>query len=131
MVFMKKNVTIMMMVVAGAMLMASCSLFEKENHLNVDESLLYGKWQEGTSQIYWRYLDDGSGVTWDEGEDISEEESNLTYTWTLRGDVLTHVFTGAQDNQAVPKVYTITEIDDSKMVWKDDYGLTKTLNKMQ
>jgi len=114
---------------AAALLTTSCSLFEKENHIHVDEGQLYGKWREGTTQIYWRYVSDGTGVTWDEGEDISEEESNLTYNWTVNGDVLTHVFPGAQDNQAVPKVYTITAIDASRMEWKDDYGMTKTLSR--
>lgn len=114
-----------------ALMMTACSLFDKEPHITVNESQLYGKWQEGSTQVYWRYAYDGTGVTWDEGEDIMEEESNLTYTWTVRGDVLTHVFTGAQDNQAVPKVYTITFIDDSRMEWKDDYGMTKTLTKLE
>lgn len=118
-------------VAALSMLMSSCFLFDKETHINVEEEQLYGKWQEGTTQVYWRYLSGGTGVTWDEGEDISEEESNLTYSWTVNGDVLTHVFTGAQDNQAVPKVYTITEMDENRMLWKDDYGLTKTLTRRE
>lgn len=112
------------------LLLSGCSLFEKETHITVEESQLYGKWREGTTLVYWRYVDDGTGVTWDEGEDVSEEESNLTYSWTVRGDVLTHVFSGAQGNQAVPKVYTITEIDENHMVWKDDYGMTKTLSRL-
>ena len=117
-------------VAAGLLLLSGCSLFEKETHITVEESQLYGKWREGTTLVYWRYVDDGTGVTWDEGEDVSEEESNLTYSWTVRGDVLTHVFSGAQGNQAVPKVYTITEIDENHMVWKDDYGMTKTLSRL-
>ena len=113
------------------MLMTSCFLFDKETHINVEPEQLYGKWQEGTTEVYWRYLSDSTGVTWDEGEEISEQESNLTYRWTVHGDVLTHVFTGAQGNQAVPKVYTITEINNSRMEWKDDYGMTKTLTKLE
>lgn len=119
-----------MPLVLMSMLVSGCSWFDKETHIHVDEDQLYGKWQEGTSQTYWRYLSGGEGVTWDESEGISEEESNLTYSWTLREDVLTHVFTGAQENQAVPKVYTITSIDNSSMEWKDDYGMTKTLVKV-
>lgn len=120
-----------MVVTLMSAMMSGCFLFDKETHINVDENQLYGKWQEGSTQVYWRYVSDGTGVTWDEGEDISEEESNLTYSWSVRGDVLTHVFTGIQENQAVPKVYTITEIDESHMLWKDDYGMTKTLTKLQ
>lgn len=120
----------MLMMAAGLLLLSGCSLFEKETHITVEEGQLYGKWREGATQVYWRYEEDGTGVTWDEGEDVHEEESNLTYTWTVRGDVLTHVFSGAQGNQAVPKVYTITEVDEGHMVWKDDYGMTKTLSKV-
>lgn len=111
--------------------MSGCFMFNNETHIVVDEEQLYGKWQEGSTQVYWRYLADSTGVTWDEGEDITEEESNLTFNWTVRGDVLTHVFSGSQGNQAVPKVYTITSIDESHMEWKDDYGMTKSLNKLE
>ena len=62
---------------------------------------------------------------------MTEEESNLTYTWTINGDVLTHVFTGAMANQAVPKVYTITAINDASMTWEDDYGMSYTLIKVR
>ena len=127
---MKKGVVLLLMA-ASSMLMTSCFLFDKETHITVEEEQLYGKWQEGATQVYWRYVEGGTGVTWDEGEDVSEEESNLTYSWTVRGDVLTHVFSGAQDNQAVPKVYTITAIDAGSMGWKDDYGMTKTLTKIE
>lgn len=113
-----------------SVLMSGCFGFNNETHITVDEEQLYGKWQEGSTQVFWRYNADNSGVTWDEGEDISEEESNLTYQWTVRGDVLTHVFSGAQGNQAVPKVYTITSIDENQMEWKDDYGMTKSLTKV-
>ena len=111
-----------------SVMMSACSLFEDENHITVDEEQLYGKWREGTSQIYWRYASTGQGVTWDESE-IEEQASNLTFVWSVNGDELLHVFTGDQENQAVPKKYTITEIDNSHMLWRDDYGLTKSLTK--
>lgn len=110
------------------LLLAGCH--EKETHITVEPEQVVGKWQYENTKEYWRYRSDFTGVTWDEGEDVSEEESNLTYEWTLSGDQLTHVFSGAQGNQAVPKVYTITEIDESRMVWKDDYGMTKVLLKV-
>lgn len=111
-----------------SVMMSACSLFEDENHITVDEEQLYGKWREGTSQVYWRYASTGQGVTWDESE-IEEQASNLTFVWSVNGDELLHVFTGDQENQAVPKKYTITEIDNSHMLWRDDYGLTKSLTK--
>ena len=101
-----------------------------ENHITVEPGQLVGCWQVTGTQEYWRYRSDYSGVTWDESEDISEEESNLTYTWTINGDELTHVFSGEMGNQAVPKVYTVTSISANAMEWKDIYGMTKTFNKV-
>ena len=103
------------------LLMTSC---KKENPVTIDASLLPGKWLHEGTEEYWRYYANGNGVTWDESEDISEEESNLTFQWTLSGDVLTHVFTGSSGNQAVPKVFYVNYINGSIMQWTDDYGST-------
>ncbi len=128
---MKKRYIILALVAAMTLVCTSCNLFGHEDtHLNVNPAMVQGKWIKNATQEYWRYNADETGVTWDESEDISEEESNLTFEWTLNGDVLTHVFRGEQGNQAVPKVYTITEIDASTMKWKDDYGMTYQLNKV-
>lgn len=109
-------------------MLASCG--GKDNHITVSDSQLEGLWQKNNSQEYWRYNASHTGVTWDESEDVSEEESNLTFTWSIAEDVLTHVFTGAMENQAVPKVYTIKEINGSYMKWEDDYGISYTLSKV-
>lgn len=125
---MKKNRFIMTFVMLAALLASGCH--EEETHINVDPAQLEGKWVKNGTQEYWRYVADNTGVTWDESEDVSEEESNLRFEWTINGDVLTHVFRGEQGNQAVPKVYTVTEIDASVMKWKDDYGMSYQLNKV-
>lgn len=109
--------------------MASCA--DDTTHITVSEEDLHGKWLKTATQEYWRYNADGTGVTWDESEDIAEEESNLTYFWTIKGDVLTHVFTGEMENQAVPKVYTVTSISSSDMTWKDDYGMSFSFTKVE
>ena len=110
-------------------LLSGCSLFEQDNHITVSEDQLYGCWVKSGTHEYWRYRDDGSGVTWDEDDDISEEESNLTFTWTVRGDELTHIFRGEGNNMYVPKIYTIKAISTSTMEWEDDYGIATTLVK--
>lgn len=117
------------MIMVMCALATSCSLFEHDNHISVKEDQIIGCWVKNGTQEYWRYLDSGNGVTWDEAEDVSEEESNLTFTWTLRDDELTHIFSGEMGNQAVPKVYTITEISSSHMKWEDDFGITHLLIK--
>ncbi|MBQ9417801.1 MAG: lipocalin family protein [Bacteroidales bacterium] len=128
-----KRATVRLAAVAAAMLLlvVGCRKDEEESTLTVTDSEVAGLWVKSGSQEYWRYRTDHSGVTWDEADDISEQESNLTYTWSISGAVLTHVFSGAQGNQAVPKVYTITAISGSSMQWKDDYGMAYTLKKVQ
>ena len=78
--------------------------------LNVSTDQLEGLWLKKGSQEYWRYRADGTGVTWDEAR-------------------LTHIFTGEMGNQAVPKVYDITEITETTMLWKDDYSMTYRFTK--
>lgn len=127
---MKKKYNILVLMAALPLMFASCSLFGDDTHITVEPEQLHGKWVKNASQEYWRYNSDGTGVTWDESEDVTEEESNLTYEWSINGDRLTHVFYGQQGNQAVPKVYTVTEIDGGTMKWKDDYGMSYQLNKV-
>ena len=126
---MKKHVYIVLLAF-GALMAAACG--RSEIHINVNDDELVGLWQKENSQEYWRYNEDYSGVTWDEAEDITEEESNLVYTWSVTdGDVLRHVFTGAEANQAVPKVYTVKEISSVAMTWEDDYGMRYRLVKVK
>lgn len=120
----KTRIPILMMVTAFTLLLSSCNFFgSEETHITVNDDQMYGRWQKRGTQEYWRYKADGNGVTWDESEEIYEDESNLTFQWTLNGDRLTHVFTGEQGNQAVPKVYTIKEISATSMKWEDDYKM--------
>lgn len=124
---MKKTLVIAMVAVM-ALLAGACH--EEEVHIVVQPDQLYGCWVKNGTQEYWRYLEDGTGVTWDEAEEITEEESNLRFEWSVEGDVLTHVFRGEQGNQAVPKVYTVKGISASSMSWEDDYGLPYTFIKV-
>lgn len=101
--------------------------------------LIVGKWLQSnvdpasTSRIYWRYRDNGTGVTWDENLDtlyyVGENESNMTYTWSIYDDVLTHTLRGEEGNVFVQKIYTIKEVGSEKMVWEDRYGEEITLRK--
>lgn len=110
--------------------LAGCHRDKDENRLTVADSQLEGLWVKSGSEEYWRYRADHSGVTWDAADSFGEEESNLTYTWSVNGDVLTHVFAGAQGNQAVPKVYTVTQISSAAMKWEDDYGMSYQFAKV-
>ena len=88
----------------------------QENHF--DETLLYGKWIEGT--LHETYLEDGGGYTWDTSEDITEEEATY-FTWTLNNDQLLveHLL---WDSTIVPKIYTVTELTSTELAYHDSYG---------
>lgn len=120
------------------LLVISCDKRNNDDRLTVDASQVEGLWVKNSNPYeHWRFRADGTGVTWDETPDpddgsvVTEELSNLTYTWYItNGDVLMFDFRGAMANQDVPKYYYITEIGSSTMKWRDDYGLTYSLRKV-
>ena len=82
---------------------------------NFDESLLYGKWVDGTE--YYRFDVDGTGATWDTADDVTEAEAQ-EFTWTLEGADLTiiHIL---QIGGAVPKYYTMTSLTATTLEFED------------
>ena len=116
---------------------SACGDITTEN--DYDASLLYGKWQEGTvfehyySSNIERVLANGdtvqvNGTTWDEGEDVSEDEAQL-FNWTLTGSTLKHEHVGTF--VMVPKIYTVTSLTSSELVYKDDYGTSHHFSKVE
>ena len=106
--------------------------------VEIDKTFLYGTWQEGT--VYERYyaspidftLPDGdtvqvNGTTWDVADDISEDEAQA-FNWTLTGATLIHEHISTF--VTVPKVYTVTSLTTSELVYKDDYGTTHYYSKV-
>lgn len=118
------RLAVMFVLAAGCLTLGGCL---KDFFMIVNPDDLTGRWVVEGTQEYWRFNGDGSGVTWDESEDISEWESNLTFEWSLEMSELTCVFHGANENQAVPKVYTIREITADSMEWEDIYGRRRRL----
>lgn len=88
-----------------------------------NEDFLIGKWERPSSnnglQCY-RYDANYNGVTWDTGEDVSEAEAQ-PFTWSLEGAILTQVHQGEM-GQVVPKVYTLTTLNDSTLSYRNEYG---------
>ena len=86
---------------------------------NLDKTLLYGKWKSG--DLYYRYDSNGWGATWDESEDVREDEAQR-YRWTLSKAELMQMheleMAGSFD---IPKYYTITELTASTLRYKDDF----------
>lgn len=112
---MKRIVFFLVACVSAAVLMTSC---EKEDEF-FDETLLYGKWVSGT--VYYKYLSDGNGSTWDTSDDVTEAEAQ-SFTWTLVQSDLTHIHILETGSADVPKQYKVTELTASTLKYTDEKG---------
>jgi len=119
---MKKNLIYLITCVLMMSLMVSCEPEEE----SFDESLLIGKWKSGT--LYYKYLSNGSGGTWDTSDDVSESEAQ-PFTWTLEKSELTHLFV-MELGGIVPKVYTVTALTETSLKFKDDFGKSFSFSKV-
>lgn len=118
---MKKLILSLLLCFSFTVLFNSCEVEES----SFDESLLIGKWVSGT--VYYKYLSDHSGKTWDTSDDVSEAEAQ-SFTWTLVQSELTHIHI-MQVGGNVPKVYTVTELTSTSLKYKDDFGKTYSFTK--
>lgn len=105
--------------------MFSCTELMEEEVLN--STLLHGKWQSGT--LYYKYLQDGTGGTWDTADDVTEAEAQ-EFTWTLVNDELTHIHILELGGTGVPKVYTVTELTATTLQYEDDFGVSHSFSKV-
>lgn len=89
-----------------------------------DESLLYGYWQSGS--VTYHFYDDGNGCTWDQADDVNENDivrdKNGWFHWTLDNEVLTlkHC-TDMTGETLVPKVYKLLILNEKTLAFEDDY----------
>jgi len=110
----KKGIYYFSLFVAISILAISCTPLEE----SLDSSLLIGKWQSGT--LFYKYLATGSGTTWDTADDVTEEEAQA-FTWTLVESELTHIHV-LEMGGTVPKIYTVTELTSTSLMYHDDFG---------
>jgi len=108
-----------------AFIINSCKKAETE--VTFDENLLIGKWVTGKT-IFYKYTSDHNGLTWDTNDDVTEAEAQK-YTWNLNKAVLTqtHIM---EIGGNVPKVYTITSLNATSLVYKDNFGNVSTFTKV-
>ena len=91
-----------------------------------DTDLLIGVWQSGT--LFYRFNEDGTALTWDTADDVTEEEAS-SLTWTLERSHFTHIHRMGISNAVVPKHYRITQLDLLQLIFKDEFGKTYTFTK--
>ena len=119
---MKKFIVCLVAFMSLSVLFNSCM---KDEEI-FQESLLIGKWVSGT--VYYKYLSDNSGKTWDTADDVTEAEAQA-FTWTLVKSELTHIHI-MQVGGNVPKVYTVTELTSTTLKYKDDFGKSYSFTKL-
>ncbi|MBR4433282.1 MAG: hypothetical protein IK058_00210 [Bacteroidales bacterium] len=89
-----------------------------------DVTNLYGKWcQEGT-KVYYKYNDDGTGATWDESDDVYEDEAQA-FTWDVEGSEMIHIHLTETGTAQVPKYYIITWLSFDELDYYDAIVTTK------
>lgn len=112
--------------IAGA-----CSLmFSCKEEPKFDIDLIVGKWVSGTE--YWRYDTDGTGVTWDEADDVHEDEAQA-FKWEFdsENNRLNHIHWMEMTQEwTLPKSYTLKALDDRKLSYKDRFDSTYTFNRV-
>lgn len=118
---MKKLLVCLMVCFSLSVLLNSC----EEEETFFQESFLIGKWAQGT--LYYKYLSDYTGKTWDTADDVTEAEAQK-FTWTLVKSELTHIHI-MEVGGNVPKVYTVTELTETTLKYKDDFGTTYSFTK--
>jgi hypothetical protein len=120
---MKKLIICLVTCASIALTFDSC----KKEDTSFDETLIYGKWQEGT--LFEKYLNDGTGSTWDTKDDVTEAEAQK-FTWTLVKSDLTQIYIMESSNTKVPKYYTVTALTSTSLKYKDDFGVTHSFSKV-
>ncbi|MFA9388943.1 MAG: hypothetical protein ACERKD_04005 [Prolixibacteraceae bacterium] len=120
---MKKTLFLFVSIVISLTMIVSCI---EEVTTNYDETLLYGKWQSGS--VNYKYISDGTGTTWDTADDVAEDEAQA-FTWTLVNAELTHIYV-LEIGGNVPKVYTITQLTATSLIYEDDFGTSYTFTKV-
>ncbi|MEA1874368.1 MAG: hypothetical protein U9N51_08080 [Bacteroidota bacterium] len=110
--------------VASLSFLVSC---EPDEPMSFDESLLIGKWVEGT--VYERYNADNTGYTWDTSDDVLEEEAQ-DFTWSLDEDQLVQIHI-MEIGGNIPKTYIVTELSEFYLTYKDDYGTVHSFEKVE
>lgn len=111
--------------------------------LNFDEDLLIGKWHnDANPQEYWIYTtetdDTGSyqyGKTWDESEDVFENDltpyGNGWFKWQLIQSDLTQLHLMDNGGAEIPKVYTVTYLDNNTLTYKDNFNKSYSFSKVK
>ena len=124
---MKKLLKLSLVIILTGFTLFINSCKKAETEVTFDENLLIGKWVTAKT-IFYKYTSDHNGLTWDTSDDVTETEAQK-YTWNLNKAVLTqtHIM---EIGGNIPKVYTITSLNATSLVYKDNFGNETTFTKV-
>ena len=134
---MKKR-TILFSVLAGlAMIMISC----QADKPTFQEADLLGLWQEEGKEVFVRFTAEKDstgeykyGREWDESDDMSESDlkpyGNGWFKYKLVKSDLTEIHLMDNGGADIPKVYTVLNLTEDALQYKDDRSVTTTFAKV-
>ena len=100
-------------------------IFEDEVY---DIDMFVGLWQSGS--VFYRYNADGSGVTWDTADDVTEHEGSK-FTWEVKKKRFIHYHRMEISHAIIQKTYNITNLDLMNLEYKDDYNNINSFTKIE
>ncbi|MBN1767891.1 MAG: hypothetical protein JXR50_07775 [Prolixibacteraceae bacterium] len=121
---MKRIGSLFTLLILSVVLLVSC---DEMDDSAFDDALLIGKWQSGT--LFYTYEYDGSGATWDEGDDVHEDEAQR-FTWTLVNAELTQIHIFESSESTVTKVYTLNTLTETNLQYEDVFGKQFSFTKV-
>ena len=125
------------------MVLASC----QQTVDNFQKSDLYGTWQAVGTQEYVCFLSaekdtiDGDylyGYEWDEADETEESDmwnpssyhGNGWFKWKLVEAELKELHLMDNDGAPIPKIYTVTKLTSSELVYKDNVNREHSFSKV-
>ena len=111
---------------AMSLLLSSCV-----DDVFMDPTLLIGKWESDGE--FYRYDSDGTGVTWDTKDDVYEDEAQ-PFKWEFNqlDRSLTHIhWMEMTQDWTVPRVYTVTTLNDSVLKYDDRFGKSYSFTRVE
>ena len=135
---MRKSILRIALVAMVGAVVASCSLGTEPTF---QENDLLGLWQEDGKGAFVRFTADKDstgvykyGCEWNEGEGVFESDltkyGNGWFKWKLVKADLTEIHLMEYGGAELPKVYTVTKLNDTELKYEDDFKNVHSFQKM-
>ena len=100
-----------------AMFFASC----RQTPPAIDRNMLEGKWQLNNAERFYRFNLNGTGVEWDEADQVLEHQGT-PLVWILNGAVLEVAYLDTITDFRVEYDYRITRLTETNLQWRDEFN---------